>query len=111
MPRAPVLGEMEVSTGPCTMNVLRCCLVPPGVVTLTFLALIAAAAEIVNVAVIVVGLTTATALTVTPVPVTAIVVPVAVKLVPVTVTGTAVPGAHRHQARPGSELELVARQR
>ena len=61
-------------------------MVPPGVVTATFLALIVAVAEIVKVAVIVVGFTT-----VTPLPETTTVVPVVVKLVPVNVRGTAVP--------------------
>ena len=88
VPRAPDVGEIEVSNGP-TVKVCAL-LVPPGVVTVTLLAESVAAAEIVNVAVIVDGFTTVTPLTVTPVPETATVVPVAVKLAPVSVTGTAV---------------------
>jgi hypothetical protein len=66
-------------------------LVPPGVVTVTFLAETVAAAEMVNVAVMVDGFTAVTPLTVTPAPDTATELPVAVKLVPISVTETAVP--------------------
>jgi hypothetical protein len=90
VPAGAGLGATEVRVGPSTVNV--CALVvPPGVLTVTFLAVIAAVAVIVKVAVIVVALTTASPLTVTPVPDTATVVPVAVKFVPVSFTGTTVP--------------------
>ena len=66
-------------------------LVPPGVVTVTFLAVVAALTAIVKVAVTAVSFTTVRLLTVTPDPDTTILVPIAVKFVPVSVTGTAVP--------------------
>ena len=87
--RVPELGAIADSTGPSTVNVCAL-LAPPPFVTLTFLALTVAVAEIVNVAVIVVEFTTVIAPTVTPVPDTVTVVPVAVKLAPVSVTGTLV---------------------
>lgn len=90
LPAAAGLGAIDARVGPSTVNV--CALVvPPGVVTVTFLAVSPAVAVIVKVAVIVVVLTTVSPLTVTPAPDTATVVPVAVKFVPVSVTGTAVP--------------------
>src|ERR1700675_1136380 len=89
VPLAPDVGEIEVSTGPTTVNVTGP-LTPPAVVTVTVLPVIAAVFAMVNVAVIVVEFTTVTALTVTPVPDTAKVDP-ARKLVPARVTGTAVP--------------------
>ena len=81
---------MDVSVGPCTVNV-RLPLVPPGVVMVTFLEVSAAPAVIVNVVVAVVAFTTVTAPTVTPPPETATVVPDVVKFVPVRVTGTDLP--------------------
>jgi hypothetical protein len=90
VPCHPVLGAIEVSDGPCTVKVWVW-LVPPGVVTLTVLALIVVVAVIVKVAVIDVEFTTVRVLTVIPVPDTATLVPVEVKSVPVSVTGTAVP--------------------
>jgi len=90
VPRVPELGVIVVSTGPNTVNVCVL-LVPPGTLTLTFLAPSAAVPEIVNVAVIVAEFTIVTALTVTPVPLTTTVVPVAAKLLPDKVTGTLMP--------------------
>lgn len=90
VPRSPVLGAMEVSNGPCTLNVCAL-LVPLDVVTLTFRALIVALAAMVKVAVIVVEFTTVRLPTVTPVPDTRTLVPVAAKFAPLSVTGTAVP--------------------
>lgn len=87
--RVPDVGVIEVSVGPITVNVTAL-LVPPGVVTVTFLAVVAAEAVIVNVAVICVALTTVTLLTVKPVPDTVTAV-APVKLVPVRVTATAEP--------------------
>jgi hypothetical protein len=89
LPRAPAVGAIEASTGPATVNVTEL-LVPPGLVTVTFLGPIVVVALLANAAVIVVGLTTETLLTVMPV-IVPIVVPVAVKLVPVKVTGTDLP--------------------
>ena len=90
VPRAPEVGLIAVSVGPCTVNVTLL-LVPPGVVVmLTFLADTVAVSEIVNVAFTVVGFTTVRPLTVTPPPATVIAV-APVRLVPVRVTGTAVP--------------------
>jgi hypothetical protein len=90
VPTTPVMGVIDVRTGPCTLKVWKL-LGPPSVVTLTFLAPIAAEAEIVNVVVRVVEFTKVTLPTVTPLPDTATEVPVAVKLAPVSVTGKAVP--------------------
>lgn len=84
------LGDTSVSVSPMTVKVCVP-LVPPGVFTLTVLAVSPALTVIVKVAVIVVALTTVTALTLTPDPDTDTVVPVVVKLVPVSVTGTLVP--------------------
>jgi hypothetical protein len=90
VPRAPEVGLIEVNADAVKVNGMAP-LVPPGVVTVTFLALSVAVAEIVNVVVIVVAFTTVMVPTVTPVPDTATEVPDAEKLVPVSVTGTAVP--------------------
>jgi hypothetical protein len=90
VPLVPELGAIANRVGPNTVNI-SVLLVPPGVVTLTVLALAVAVAEIVNVVVTVVELTTVTVPTVTPGPDTATVVPIAPKFVPVKVTGTAVP--------------------
>jgi hypothetical protein len=93
VPLTPVAGVIEASVGAAgltTVNV-SVLLVPPGVVTLTVLALAVAVAEIVNVVVTVVELTTVTVPTVTPGPDTATVVPIGPKFVPVKVTGTAAP--------------------
>ena len=62
-------------------------LVPPGVVTLTFLTLSVVAGPMANTVVIVVEFTTFVWATLTPVPDTATLVPVAVKLEPVSVMG------------------------
>lgn len=90
VPRAPVFGVIAESTGPSTLNGCEL-LVPLDVVTVTVRVLIAALAEIVNVAVMVVEFRAATLLTVTPVPDTATVFPVAAKFVPVRVIPTAAP--------------------
>jgi hypothetical protein len=93
-PCVPVFGEIEVSTGTAagvTVNApVRMLLVPPGVVTLTFLAVSAALPAIVKVAVTVVALTTAILLTVMPPPVTVTAV-APVRFVPVRVTVGAPP--------------------
>jgi len=92
VPRAPVLGMIEVNplaAVPVTVKVTAL-LLPPGAVTVTFLALAVAPAEIVNVAVTEVLLTTVRALTAMPPPDTLIAV-VPVSPVPVSVTATAVP--------------------
>ena len=95
VPRAPDAGESEVrvgvGVGAVTVNVTAPA-VPPGVVTLTVLAPVAAAAVIVKVAVTEVPLTTIMLLAVTPVRDTVTAV-VPVRFVPVRVTGTAVPWA------------------
>jgi hypothetical protein len=91
-PRGPVFGEIAVrvgAAGAVTVKVTAL-LVPPPVVTVTFLPDRVALVAMVKVAVIDVALTTVTPLTVTPVPDTATVAP-ATKLVPVSVTGTAAP--------------------
>jgi hypothetical protein len=92
VPRVPELGAIELNVGPCTVNVAMP-LVPPGVVTVTFLEPRAAFVPpaITKVAVMEVELTTVTPLIVTPVPEIPTVVPLVVKLVPVKVTGTLVP--------------------
>jgi len=84
-------GEIEVSIGAGrpTVNV-TVPLVPPGVVTLTVLAVAAAVDGIANVAVTVVAFTTVMPLTVMSPPDTVTAV-APVKLVPVRVTGTLVP--------------------
>ena len=90
VPGAPALGAIEVTVGVLPTVKVTVLLVPPGVVTVTFLAVSAAPLEIVKVAVIVVEFTTVTPLTVTPPPATATAVlarPL-VKLVPVSVTAT-----------------------
>ena len=85
----PELGTIEVNIGVggfCTVNV-AILLVPPSVVTVTFLLPVAAVAEIAKVAVIVVSLTTLTPLTVIPVPDT-VSADFVSSQVPVMVTGT-----------------------
>ena len=67
VPRAPVVGLIEASVGPVTVNVTFP-VVPIGVTTATFLALIVAPAAIVKVAVTVVSLVALTPVTVTPPP-------------------------------------------
>jgi hypothetical protein len=93
LPRTPVLGAIEVSVGAggaITVNVTAL-LVPPDVVTVTFLAVSAAVLAIVKVAVTVVGFTTVRLLTVTPLPDT-FTADAPVRLVPVKVTpATVVP--------------------
>jgi hypothetical protein len=85
VPRTPVFGETAVTVGAATVNVTAL-LVPPVVLTVTFLAVSDAVPEIVKVAVTVVELTTVTPLTVTPVPDTVIAVAPA-RFEPVRVTG------------------------
>jgi hypothetical protein len=80
---------IAVRVGPCTVKVTAL-LVPPTVLTVTFLEPVVAPAVIVNVAVAVVGLVTVTAVEVTPVPEIAAVIPAA-KPVPTRFTGTLVP--------------------
>jgi hypothetical protein len=89
VPRNPWIGLIEVSVGPCTVNETLL-LVPPGVVTLTFLVVNPAVAEIVKFAVIVLEFTTVKLGTVTPKPDTVTAV-VPSRLVPVRVTATVVP--------------------
>ena len=62
-PWTPVAGTIEVRTGAVTVNV-TVLLIPPGVVMLTFLAVVAADPEIAKVAVTVVSFTTTRLLTV-----------------------------------------------
>ena len=104
VPRTPVPGLTAVSVGPCTVNVTLP-LVPPGVVMLTFLAVTAAPAVMVNVVVAVVAFTTVTAPTVTPPPEIATAVPAVVKLVPVRVTGT------RHTSHSRARSDRCQRRR
>lgn len=90
--RAPEMGEIDVSVGgggAVTVNVTAL-VTPPGVETVTFLAVVAAALLMVKVAVTEVALTTSRLLTVTPVPVM-LTAKAPVRFVPVRVTGTAVP--------------------
>jgi len=89
VPRLPLTGEMEVNVGPCTVNVTAL-VTPAGVVTVTFLAPVAAPVVMVKVAVTVVSFTALKALTVTPPPDTVTAV-APVRPTPVMVTGTAVP--------------------
>jgi hypothetical protein len=89
LPRMPVIGAIETSVGPVTVNgtVL---VVPPGVVTLTVLAESVAPVVITKFAVTVVSLTMVIPLTVMPVPDTFTAVSLE-RPVPVRVTGTLVP--------------------
>ena len=89
-PRTPLLGLICVSTGATTVKVTGL-LVPPEVVTVTFLAVRAAPPAIVNVAVTVVSLTTAMLLTEMPADGVTVTAVVPVKAVPVRVTGTTLP--------------------
>jgi hypothetical protein len=92
VPRVPELGAIEVNVdagGVLIVNV-TVLLVPPGAVTLTVLAPVAALPEIAKVAVTVVLFTTVIPLTVTPLPETVIAL-APVRLVPVIVTGTFLP--------------------
>ena len=87
VPRVPLFGLIDVSVGAgglATVNV-KLLLVPPEVVTVTFLVPTAVPEAIVNVAVSCVGLVTFTPVTVTPVPAATVVAPV-MKFVPVRVT-------------------------
>jgi hypothetical protein len=84
----PLVAEVKLTIPAFTVNV-TVLLVPPGVVTLTFLGVAAAVAEIVKFAVTEVSLTTVMALTVMPVPDT-VIADVPVRFVPVSVTGTVV---------------------
>lgn len=92
VPRRPKAGAIEARVGVPGLTTVKPTglLTPPGVVTVTFLAVRAAVAEMVKVAVTCVSLTLVSALTVMPPPVTVIAV-VPVSAVPVRVTGTAVP--------------------
>lgn len=90
VPRAPEVGAIEVSVGPCTVNAPVKVLVPPfGVVAATFLAESVAVAVMTQFALMVVALVPVT-VQVTPVPdmVTAV---APCRSVPVSVTGTVVP--------------------
>jgi len=86
VPRTPVFGDTPVTVGGATVNVTAL-LVPPAVVTVTFLVLSVALLAIVKVAVTVVELTTVTPLTVMPFPETVTAV-TPERFVPVRVTGT-----------------------
>jgi hypothetical protein len=91
VPCVPEVGEIEVRVGAgraITVNV-RALVGPPGIVTVTFLALTVAVAEMLRVAVTVVVFTATKLLTVTPVPDTVTAV-APVRLTPVMVTGTTV---------------------
>jgi hypothetical protein len=90
VPRAPVVGAIDASVGPVTVNELFNVMFPLGVTTVTFNAPNVAVFEIANVAVAVVSFTAVKPLTVTPVPDTDAAVAVA-SPVPVIVTGTLVP--------------------
>jgi hypothetical protein len=83
-PRACEAGLIDVKVGDTTVKVTAL-LVPPGVVTVTFLSFRLALPEIVNVAVTVVSFTTVTPLTVMPFPDTCTAV-APVRFVPVSVT-------------------------
>ena len=90
VPWAPEVGLIEVSVGPCTVNV-TVLVVPMGVVTLTVLAPVVALAVITQLALTVVAVGGGAMMVhVTPVPDTVTSV-APVRLVPVRVTGTVVP--------------------
>ena len=92
-PRKPVLGEIDISVGAVTVKV-TVLLVPPGVVMLTLLAVVAAFASIVKVAVAVVSFTTTRLVTVIGALLGLGVIVIAealVRPVPVSVTATALP--------------------
>lgn len=89
VPRVPVVGLIPVRIGPSTVNVTAL-LVPPIVVMVTFLAVVAAVAVIEKVAVTDVSLTTVRLVTPTPPPGTVIAV-APVSPVPVRVTVMAAP--------------------
>jgi len=93
-PCRPELGLIVVSVGAGTVVTVNVTLplVPPGVVTVTFLAPRAALPPMAKLAVTEVALTTLTPLTVTPVPDTLTAL-VPVRFVPVRVTGTVAPCA------------------
>jgi len=92
VPRTPFGGAIEVNvgTGGTVTVKVTALLVPPGAVTVTFLAVAPAPTPIVRVAVTSLSLTTVTALEVTPPPDTLTAV-VPVSPLPDRVTGTAVP--------------------
>jgi hypothetical protein len=92
IPRWPELGAIDakVGTGGVTTVNVTVLVVPPGAVTLTFLAVSAAFAAITNDAVTVVALTAVTPVTDIPAPETFTAV-APVRLVPVRVTGTVSP--------------------
>jgi len=89
-PRTPDAGLIEANVGAITVKV-TVPVVPPGLVMLTFLAPVAAVAEMVNVAVTVVGFTTMMLLAVIPVPPVMLTAVAPVRFVPVRVTATAAP--------------------
>ena len=92
VPRAPEVGVIDVNVGAggaVTVKVTGL-LTPPGVETVTFLAVVAAVTAIVNVAVTEVALTGTRLLTVIPAPDT-LTAKAPVRFVPVRVTGTTVP--------------------
>ena len=92
--RKPVAGAIEERIGVPGFTTVKVTgvLVPEGVVTVTFLAVSAAVAEIVNVALTCVSLTTVRPLTMMPPPGTLTAL-VPVRLIPVSTTGCAVPRA------------------
>jgi hypothetical protein len=89
LPRTWDDGLIAESDGAKTVNV-TVLLVPPGVVTLTVLAVAPAVPDIVNVAVTLVSFTTLTPLTVMPLPET-VIAEVSLRPVPVRVTATTLP--------------------
>jgi len=92
VPRRPEVGAIEERIGVPGFTTVKVTgvLVPEGVVTVTFLAVSAAVAEIVNVALICVSLTTVMPLTVMPAPVTLTAL-APVRLMPDRVTVSVVP--------------------
>jgi len=90
VPRMPAFGLIEVRLGPAVMVKNTLLLTPLGVVTVTFLAPVAAVDEIVKLAVKVVSFTTVRPLTVTPVAGVTVIADVVNRLVPVSVTATVV---------------------
>jgi hypothetical protein len=85
----PVVGLIDVSVAPCTVNVTAL-LVPPGVVTVTLLAVSAAVLVTTQFAVTVVVVGVPVMVQVTPAP-DAVTAVAPLRLVPVRVTGTVVP--------------------
>lgn len=109
VPRAPVLGAMANNPLGGTVTVkVSALLVPPGAVTVTFLAPAVAFAETASVALTVVSLTTVMLLTVMPLPLT-LIADVPVSPVPVSVIGTlAVPRLAEAGLMPVSTGPVIA---